>query len=214
MKGYNNPLVPQAVRDALGLQGAFDLPAEESLGFVLQLLDLSESPYVRAGQGVADSKFQAAVAAKKGLVGFYPKGGTILQLRKLLLTNHSAATVAVAVKLTYRATVLALAGWATGAETNMQYSQAFSVADRLTSGCGIIAGVATTVNLGQSSIFTVFVPATSQVELDVPYPGICMYGNDPGGTPILVAYSGTDEAAVQFGAQGREWRLTSVAPTL
>lgn len=215
MKGYNNPFLQQAVRDTLGLPGAFDLPVEESLGLGLQLLDVSRSPYSRFGQGLVDSQaLSAGGAGVYGLCNWSPRGNAILHVQQWAITNQSAATANFIMRVGYLATVTALAAWTQITNRNMQYGQVRSVNDLLTSSCGVITGTSTTagINAVSAPIFVSVAAGATEI-YPVPEPGSALYGNDPGGTPVFSWHCATDNAAFRIGVVAREFRLP-IAPPL
>lgn len=204
MRDFNRGEVNQALARMLGVKGELRLDLEQLVVPTLDIADLADSPYYASSfsRGVGRSSTQAAVAAKNGFVGVRPGERVALQVRRVIIGNPEAALAQTfAIEVMSAANISALGalttaqmGFTSPPEAGQLAPSKLFLAAANTTGAGAVIGGCV-------------LAASSSIILDLPEPGVCLYGDDPGGIPGLVVVGITQNQAVQAAFFGREWPL-------
>ena len=169
---------------------------------VLQVGDLTDTPYLRYGIPVNGYTTRAAVAARYSCAAVQPGAGVVLQILRIVL--RSAATTDVQIRIMTKtefdaaASVTAANGMADLASPQQRSLRPSRI---ITADLGSLPGL---------NLLSTDVPSSANggsiIDLK-PIGGIMLYGNDPGGPPVLGVMAGTANTFAGGAFWGREWPL-------
>jgi len=184
-------------------KGSTPLEMDQVLVPVANIQNLSETPYVRYGIPVARGAPYTAVAAQRGYLVARPGAQKILQIARVAIYNTEATTQDYTVKL-YPAAQLAAFDTALNTPLNF-IDLTDSVMGRFASSSVVQGSDAVDVSIG--AVVRVGVPTVSHVIVDLPAPGIVLYGNDPNGIPGCAIVSTNNAVGFAGSFYGKEWPL-------
>lgn len=185
----------------LGHKGALGLTVENDISPVLQILDLSDSPYLSFPRGVMVEDAAGAVAAQNSGVLCRPGAGVVLQVQRIYISNPTAGALTYAVTILTNTQAVALT-LLTGQQFRFvnarQHPELASSFTNVESNASALPG---------SIVDLLEVPPRTTLAYDIAAPGLSLYGNDPGGPPFLGVICQTVNTACRASFSAREWPL-------
>lgn len=183
-------------------QAGFELPLELTMRPMLQMLDVSDSPYLTFGIGVMANHGITPPVTDQGYVWASPGKGVALQILQIIVPNDDTAAGHSYTLRTMSATDIANVG-IDATQQMLEVAGPLQFSSNRSSSVSMGSRVAASGKL----CGRIFVPAGSTVTIDLPKPGIIMMGSDPRGIPGFTVRCETLGAVCRATFVGREWPL-------
>lgn len=204
-RNFNRAAFISALIAACGLKGEYAATLDPHIEANLQLLDVSDTPFLRFGKPGARTHTKAAVAATNSGLVCSPSQNVALQIEQILIVNETGAMQDFGIYLAKASDIAGLAN--TGAAL-----QLLDLAAQPDDG-GALTNLGSNVKPGTAvgGIGTRFgrvrLLTDTSFLLTFPRPGVILYGNDPNGIPGCAVFTEVVNLAVRATFYAREWPL-------